>query len=97
MLAPLYADQPDAASQLHRSLAPVQHLVADLTGPHAVRALAHLAAAAVVVAHHAYPLLAKVVSHGIGLHEGRSFRLLNFWASAMFCVGIIFLCVTGPL
>lgn len=44
-----------------------------------------------------YPLLAKVVSQGIGLHEGRSLGLLNFWASALFCVAVIFMCVTGPL
>jgi uncharacterized iron-regulated membrane protein len=44
-----------------------------------------------------YPLLAKVVSQGIGLHEGRSFGLLSFWASALFCLAIIFMCATGPL
>jgi uncharacterized iron-regulated membrane protein len=44
-----------------------------------------------------YPLLAKVVSQGIGLHEGRSLGLVNFWASAFFCVAVIFMCVTGPL
>jgi uncharacterized iron-regulated membrane protein len=44
-----------------------------------------------------YPVLAKVVSQGIGLHEGRSFGLVNFWASALFCVAVIFMCVSGPL
>jgi len=44
-----------------------------------------------------YPLLAKVVSQGIGLHEGRSLGLWSFWASALMCVGIIVMCVTGPL
>jgi uncharacterized iron-regulated membrane protein len=44
-----------------------------------------------------YPALAKVVSQGIGLHEGRSLGLVNFWASALFCVAAIFMCVTGPL
>jgi uncharacterized iron-regulated membrane protein len=44
-----------------------------------------------------YPLLAKVVSQGIGLHEGRSFGLLNFWLTATFCLAVIFMCVTGPL
>jgi hypothetical protein len=43
----LYANQPSVGSQLTVP-APVQHLLADLTGPHAVMALAHLAAAAVV-------------------------------------------------
>jgi uncharacterized iron-regulated membrane protein len=44
-----------------------------------------------------YPLLAKVVSQGIGLHEGRSLGLANMIGSALFCVAVIFLCVTGPL
>lgn len=44
-----------------------------------------------------YPLLAKVVSQGIGVHEGRSFGLVNFWASALFCVAVIFMCISGPL
>jgi uncharacterized iron-regulated membrane protein len=44
-----------------------------------------------------YPLLAKVVSHGIGLHEGRSLGLVNMIGSALFCVAVIFLCVSGPL
>lgn len=44
-----------------------------------------------------YPLLAKVVAQGIGLHEGRSLGLVTFWASALMCVVIIASCVTGPL
>ncbi|QWZ08750.1 hypothetical protein KRR39_02525 [Nocardioides panacis] len=44
----LYAQQPGAARTQLTVPAPVQHLLADLTGPHAVMALAHLAAAAVV-------------------------------------------------
>lgn len=44
-----------------------------------------------------YPLLAKVVSQGIGLHEGRSLGLVNFWAAALFCVLVVFMCVSGPL
>ncbi|WP_148573494.1 PepSY-associated TM helix domain-containing protein [Nocardioides caldifontis] len=44
-----------------------------------------------------YPLLAKVVSQGIGLHEGRSFGAVNFVGSALLCLGVIFMCVTGPL
>ncbi|MGZ8743256.1 MAG: PepSY domain-containing protein [Nocardioides sp.] len=44
-----------------------------------------------------YPLLAKVGSQGIGLHEGRSLGLLNFWASALFCAAVMFMCVSGPV
>ena len=32
-----------------------------------------------------YPLLAKVVSQGIGWHEGRSLGLVSFWAAAAMC------------
>ncbi|MFG1909506.1 PepSY-associated TM helix domain-containing protein [Kribbella sp. NPDC048928] len=44
-----------------------------------------------------YPALAKVVSQGIALHEGRRLGLLNFWLTTVFCLGVIFMCVTGPL
>lgn len=44
-----------------------------------------------------YPTLAKVVSQGIGLHEGRSLGLWSFWGAALMCVGVIAACVTGPL
>ena len=44
-----------------------------------------------------YPLLAKVVAQGIGLHEGRSLGLWSFWGAALMCLGVIFMCVTGPL
>jgi uncharacterized iron-regulated membrane protein len=44
-----------------------------------------------------YPLLAKVVAQGIGLHEGRSLGLWSFWGSALMCLAVIFMCVSGPL
>jgi uncharacterized iron-regulated membrane protein len=44
-----------------------------------------------------YPALAKVVSQGIGLHEGRSLGLWSFWGSALMCAAVIFMCVSGPL
>lgn len=44
-----------------------------------------------------YPLLAKVVAQGIGIHEGRSLGLVSFWASALMCLVVIASCVTGPL
>lgn len=44
-----------------------------------------------------YPTLAKVVSQGIGLHEGRSFGLWSFWGAALMCVAIIAASITGPL
>jgi uncharacterized iron-regulated membrane protein len=44
-----------------------------------------------------YPALAKVVSQGIALHEGRRFGSLNFVATALFCVAVMFMCVAGPL
>jgi uncharacterized iron-regulated membrane protein len=44
-----------------------------------------------------YPLVAKAVSQGIGLHEGRSLGLVSFWGSLLFCLAVLFMCVTGPL
>ena len=44
-----------------------------------------------------YPLLAQVVSQGIGLHEGRSLGRWSFWGAALMCLGVIFMCLTGPL
>ena len=44
-----------------------------------------------------YPLLAKVVSQGIGVHEGRSLGGWTMALAAAFCLGVIALCVTGPL
>ena len=44
-----------------------------------------------------YPLLAKVVSQGIGLHEGRSLGRWSFWGSALMCLAVIFMCLSGPL
>lgn len=44
-----------------------------------------------------YPLLARAVSQGIGLHEGRSLGLWSFWGAALMCVAVMAMCVTGPL
>ncbi|WP_327634582.1 PepSY domain-containing protein [Kribbella sp. NBC_00482] len=44
-----------------------------------------------------YPALAKVVAQGIALHEGRRLGTFNFWLTTVFCLGVIFMCVSGPL
>lgn len=44
-----------------------------------------------------YPALAKVVSQGIALHEGRRFGTLNMWLTTAFCLAVVASCVTGPL
>jgi uncharacterized iron-regulated membrane protein len=44
-----------------------------------------------------YPLAAKAVAQGIGFHEGRSLGLVSFWFALLFCVGVLVMCVTGPL
>jgi uncharacterized iron-regulated membrane protein len=44
-----------------------------------------------------YPVLAKAVAQGIAVHEGRRFGTINFWATILFCLGVIFMCVTGPM
>ena len=43
-----------------------------------------------------YPTLAKTVSQGIALHEGRRFGTANLWVTAVFCLMVVFMCVTGP-
>jgi uncharacterized iron-regulated membrane protein len=44
-----------------------------------------------------YSVAAKTVSQGIALHEGRRFGSFNLVATTAFCLGIIFLCISGPL
>jgi uncharacterized iron-regulated membrane protein len=44
-----------------------------------------------------YPALAKVVSQGIAVHEGRRFGTVSFWLTALFCVAVVVSCVTGPV
>ncbi len=44
-----------------------------------------------------YPALAKVVSQGIAVHEGRRFGTLNMWLTTAFCLAVIAACVTGPV
>ncbi len=44
-----------------------------------------------------YPLLAKTVSQGIALHEGRRLGTFSVAATTAFCLGIVFMCVSGPL
>lgn len=43
-----------------------------------------------------YPVLAKVVSQGIALHEGRRFGTLNMVLTTAFCLAVIVSCITGP-
>lgn len=44
-----------------------------------------------------YSGVAKVVSQGIALHEGRRLGTANMVLSAAMCFGILFLCVSGPV
>ncbi|KRF34111.1 hypothetical protein ASG94_15330 [Nocardioides sp. Soil805] len=44
-----------------------------------------------------YPVLARVVAQGIGLHEGRSFGGWSMAGATLMCLAIIFSCVSGPL
>ncbi|GIJ11195.1 PepSY-associated TM helix domain-containing protein [Micromonospora andamanensis] len=44
-----------------------------------------------------YSAMAKVVSHGIALHEGRRLGVANEILSTLFCLAVIFMCVTGPM
>lgn len=44
-----------------------------------------------------YPALAKVVSQGIALHEGRRFGTVNMILTTVFCLAVIAACITGPV
>lgn len=44
-----------------------------------------------------YTGVAKVVSQSIALHEGRRLGVVNMTLSAAMCLGILFLCVSGPV
>ncbi|WP_084038165.1 PepSY domain-containing protein [Demequina sp. NBRC 110053] len=44
-----------------------------------------------------YSLAAKAVAQGIAGHEGRRFGELNTVITTAFCLGIIFMCVSGPV
>ena len=44
-----------------------------------------------------YSDVAQVVSQGIALHEGRRLGTANMVLSAAMCLGILFLCVSGPV
>ncbi|TFC57494.1 MULTISPECIES: PepSY domain-containing protein [unclassified Cryobacterium] len=44
-----------------------------------------------------YSAVAKVVSQGIAVHEGRRFGAVNMIATTLFCLAVIFMCVSGPI
>lgn len=44
-----------------------------------------------------YSMVAQIVSQGIAVHEGRRAGPLNAVASTMFCLAVIFMCVSAPL
>jgi uncharacterized iron-regulated membrane protein len=44
-----------------------------------------------------YSPAAKAVSQGIALHEGRRFGPVNTVFTVLFCLAVLFMCVTGPI
>lgn len=44
-----------------------------------------------------YTVAAQVVSQGIAVHEGRRAGLVNTVLSTLFCLAVIFLCVSAPI
>ena len=44
-----------------------------------------------------YSVLAKAVSQGIALHEGRRFGPLNTVVTTLFCLAVMFLCISAPI
>jgi uncharacterized iron-regulated membrane protein len=43
-----------------------------------------------------YSPVAKVVSQGIAVHEGRRFGAFSEVVSTLFCLGVLFLCISAP-
>lgn len=44
-----------------------------------------------------YSPMAQVVSHGIAIHEGRHFGVVNTILTTLFCLAVIFLCISAPI
>jgi uncharacterized iron-regulated membrane protein len=44
-----------------------------------------------------YSPVAKVVSQGIAVHEGRRFGPISEVVSTLFCLGVLFLCISAPI
>lgn len=44
-----------------------------------------------------YSPLAQVVSHGIAIHEGRHFGPINTILTTLFCLAVIFMCISAPI
>ncbi|KJQ53179.1 PepSY-associated TM helix domain-containing protein [Microbacterium sp. SA39] len=44
-----------------------------------------------------YSPMAQAVSQGIAIHEGRRFGPINTILTSLFCLGVIFLCVSAPI
>lgn len=44
-----------------------------------------------------YSIVAKTVSQGIAVHEGRRFGALSSFLTTMFCLGVLFLCISAPI
>lgn len=44
-----------------------------------------------------YSPMAQVVSHGIAIHEGRHYGPINTILTSLFCLAVIFLCISGPI
>ncbi|MGO2110322.1 MAG: PepSY-associated TM helix domain-containing protein [Pseudoclavibacter sp.] len=44
-----------------------------------------------------YSAMAQTVSHGIAIHEGRHFGPVNTVLTTLFCLAVLFMCVSGPI
>ena len=44
-----------------------------------------------------YSVTAQVVSQGVAIHEGRRFGVLNAIWTVLFCLAVLFMCVSGPI
>lgn len=99
---PVYITMPDGPEGVYSVMSDMWHdkdsaAYTDVSKERVVHIDQYSGAVAGRYAYAEYPAAAKLVSQGIAIHEGQRLGTLNFWASAAFCVGLLFLCVTGPL
>ena len=69
----------------------------DVTLQKTVHVDQYSAEALAVYSYEDLSLLSKTVSNGIAIHEGRRFGPVNMILTTLFCLAVIFMCVSAPM
>jgi uncharacterized iron-regulated membrane protein len=102
LTGPLYVTYPAAKDDVFSVMSDMWHDKAatafgDVSKERVVHVDQYSGALAGRYSYTEYSPMAKTVSQAIALHEGQRFGTLSFWISFLFCVGVVFLCITAPL